>query len=467
MFTDIINSGLQDYDYKCEQNSNLKDFAIKGILYRFAEDNRFNGLKTRFMKEQEILIHDYDYDLPDERIAKYPLSVRDASKLLIYNKGIISENVFRNLPDFLPEGSMMVFNNTKVVPARLFFRKESGALIEIFCLEPVSPADYAQNFASDSECAWKVIIGNAKRWKDGKIYVDTTQISDNKHLEEVKSLSLKAELVEKMQNSAIVKFTWTSGVPFSSVLDICGRIPIPPYLHRDTELVDYERYQTLYALYRGSVAAPTAGLHFTNDVLSALKVKGIACEEVCLHVGAGTFLPVKSDAIGGHAMHSEPFSISLDFLKKLYNKSDNQKLISVGTTSTRTLESLYYLGLQCFRAGYRSWEPRPVGQWEPYEDANNEELHEMPSLKDVVASLIDYMEYRGLDVLSARTQIIIVPGYRFKVVDVLITNFHQPQSTLLLLVSAFVSGNWKSIYDYALSHDFRFLSYGDSSVLFR
>lgn len=414
------------------------------------------------MKETEIKICDYNYNLPDEKIAKYPLSKRDNSKLLIYNKGEVSEKIFKQITDVLPKFSLMVFNNTKVVPARLFFRKPSGALIEIFCLEPFQPADYAQNFSSKHECTWKVIIGNIKKWKSGLLDLDTTQITDNQHSNDVERLNLKAELCSRTENSALVKFTWETDDLFSNVLDTCGRIPIPPYLHRDTELIDNDRYQTLYALYRGSVAAPTAGLHFTKDVLDSIKDKGIDMEEVCLHVGAGTFLPVKSEFIGDHSMHQEPFSVSSDFLKKLYNKTENQKVISVGTTSTRTLESLYYLGLQCYNEGPKNWKPSLVDQWSPYKNTG-----EQVPLKLVIKSLLDYLEINNLSTLYAKTQIIIVPGYKFKVVDILITNFHQPQSTLLLLVSAFVSGDWHKIYNYALQNNFRFLSYGDSSILIR
>ncbi len=411
------------------------------------------------MNQPKIRIEEFTYNLPDERIAKYPLEKRDSSKLLIYNKGVISHTSFPSIVSQLPEGSMMVFNNTKVVPARLFFKKETGAIIEIFCLEPVSPNDYVLSFACESECSWKTIIGNVKKWKGGYLSLYIPEGVDN----DVSDLNLRAELLEKQDNSYIVKFVWDGNVPFSQVLEMCGQVPIPPYLNRDTELIDLERYQTLYAKFRGSVAAPTAGLHFTEDVLSEIKAKHIDCEELCLHVGAGTFLPVKSEFIADHIMHSEPFSVTRAFLEKLYNIPEGAKVISVGTTSTRSLESLYYAGVQCVKAGIENWIPQCVGQWDPYQ----EEAGDI-SLKTSIKALIEYMDFNSLNTLNLRTQIIIVPSYVFKVVDILVTNFHQPQSTLLLLISAFVGGEkWKEIYDYALSHDFRFLSYGDSSVLIR
>ena len=407
--------------------------------------------------EPKIKIQDYSYNLPDERIAKYPLERRDASKLLIYNNGgngDINESFFFTLPSYIPENSLMVFNNTKVVPARLFFKKETGAVIEIFCLEPVDPADYAQSFASNGCCSWNVVIGNAKKWKGGEVYLMLENAS-----EEAKKLNLRAELIYKGDNNgSVVKFKWDTGCSFSEVLDICGRIPIPPYLNRDTEAMDYERYQTLYARIKGSVAAPTAGLHFTDNVLSELKNRGVELENVCLHVGAGTFVPVKSEYIADHKMHTEPFEVTREFLIKLRDLKEGQKVISVGTTSTRTLESLYFLGVQCIENG----KPVAVEQWEPY---RKEYCY---TLKESIGAIVEYLEQNNLDKLVARTGIIIVPSYKFRVVDMLVTNFHQPQSTLLLLISAFVGeGKWKGIYNYALDNGFRFLSYGDSSLLFR
>ena len=403
--------------------------------------------------EPKIKIQEYSYILPDERIAKYPLEKRDSSKLLIYNNGEIAENKFSNLPQFLPEGSLMVFNNTKVVPARLLFKKETGAVIEIFCLEPVDPKDYALSFASTGRCSWNVVIGNARKWKGGDVYF----ICDDTH-KEAFSLNLRAELVQKGDNNgSIVKFKWDGNISFSEVLDICGRIPIPPYLNRDTEELDLERYQTLYARIKGSVAAPTAGLHFTDTVLEQVRERGIDTCNVCLHVGAGTFVPVKSEYIADHKMHTEPFEVAKEFLLKLRDLKEGAKVISVGTTSTRTLESLYFIGVQCIENG----EPGAVQQWEPYKKEYNY------TMKESVGAILEYMERNNMEKLVARTGIIIVPSYKFRVVDVLVTNFHQPQSTLLLLISAFIGGNWKSVYNYALENGFRFLSYGDSSLLFR
>ena len=398
----------------------------------------------------EIRIEDYNYPLPDERIAKYPLADRDASKLLHYAGGQVVERAFKNISDLIPEGSLMVFNDTKVVPARLHFQRETGAHIEIFCLEPVLPEEYVSMFAVTDRCRWKCIVGNVKRWKN-----DTLHLYNPHDDEYISKMDLKADLVERDGETSVVEFSWADGAPFSKVLEVCGSIPIPPYLNRDTEAIDLERYQTLYARYRGSVAAPTAGLHFTEDVLSAIRNKNVDIETVCLHVGAGTFLPVKSSLVSEHTMHREPFVVTLAFLEKLLAKTG--KVVAVGTTSVRTLESLYYMGVKCIETG----TPADVNQWEPYERTYEYSLEE--SLK----ALVEFMKLNSLKDLQLGTRIIIVPGYEFKVVDILVTNFHQPQSTLLLLISAFVKGDWKNIYDFALSHNFRFLSYGDSSILFR
>lgn len=397
-----------------------------------------------------IRIEEYNYSLPDERIARYPLQQRDASKLLCYKGNAPREFCFKDLPALLPEDSIMVFNDTKVVPARLHFQRASGAHIEIFCLEPVSPEEYVTMFAVTDKCRWKCIVGNVKRWKN-----DTLRLYNPDSDVAVADMGLKADLVERQGETSIVEFSWDNGVPFSRVLEICGSVPIPPYLNRETEDIDLERYQTLYAKFRGSVAAPTAGLHFTESVLQEIRSRNIATETVCLHVGAGTFLPVKNSLVSEHTMHREPFVIKLDFLEKLLAKTG--KLIAVGTTSVRTLESLYYLGVKCIEKGV----PEDVCQWEPYEREYTYTIEES------LAALIAYMKDNNLSDLQSGTSIIIVPGYDFKVVDVLVTNFHQPQSTLLLLISAFVKGNWKSIYDFALNNGFRFLSYGDSSILFR
>ena len=397
----------------------------------------------------DIRIEDYNYPLTDERIAKYPLPQRDASKLLVYKDGIPSEHVFRSLPDFLPAGALMIFNDTRVVPARMHFRRDTGAHIEIFCLEPVQPAEYNTSFASTEKCSWKCVIGNSKRWKDDILTYDCPAGSS------LAAMHLTASLVSRDGQTGVVEFRWVGGEPFSRVLEECGQVPIPPYLNRETEAIDLERYQTLYAHIRGSVAAPTAGLHFTEAVLENIRDKSIDTQNVCLHVGAGTFLPVKSSRVAEHPMHREPFSISLDLLKKL--RAGGRPCIAVGTTSVRTLESLYYAGVSIIEKG----EPEDIGQWVPYE-------REYPySTGEALDAIISYLEAHGLSELKLGTRIIIVPGFRFRIVDMMVTNFHQPESTLILLISAFVGGDWKTIYNFALSHGFRFLSYGDSSLLFR
>ena len=397
-----------------------------------------------------IRIEDYNYPLPDERIAKYPLPERDSSKLLIYQDGNVSDKIFKDLPTLLPADSLMIFNDTKVVPARMSFERDSGARIEIFCLEPVSPAEYATAFATEGKCSWKCVIGNAKRWKG-----DILSLSNPANDGVISEMNLKARLENREGQTGTVEFTWQGDLPFSRVLEICGTVPIPPYLNRKTEAIDSERYQTLYAKIRGSVAAPTAGLHFTDKVLEDISAKGIRMENVCLHVGAGTFLPVKSGDVAEHPMHREPFIVSLDLIKRIRDNAG--KLIAVGTTSVRTLESLYYLGVKCIEEG----KPSDVGQWEPYTREYSYTVEES------LDAIVDYLEKNNLPELKVGTRIIIVPGFRFRLVDILVTNFHQPESTLILLVSAFVGGDWRTIYDYALGHGFRFLSYGDSSLLFR
>ncbi len=388
----------------------------------------------------EIHIEDYNYTLDDSRIAKYPLSERDSTKLLHYRHSSIEEKVFRDLPELLDGCDHIVFNDTKVVPARLHFQRESGAHIEIFCLEPVDPVEYNLAFAAIGSCIWKCVIGNAKKWKG-----DTLK----------GPAGLKADLIGRDGQTGNVRFSWEGDRPFSQMLEVAGTVPIPPYLNRESEESDLERYQTVYARYRGSVAAPTAGLHFTPEVLGRIKDKGIRTHNVCLHVGAGTFLPVKSSLVSAHPMHREPFSVSRSFIRELAGK--DWPLVAVGTTSVRTLESLYYIGVSCIERG----EPADVGQWAPYE-------REYPySTGEALTALADYLDAEGKENLVAGTRIIIVPGFKFRLTDKLITNFHQPESTLILLVSAFVNGDWRSIYDYALSHGFRFLSYGDSSLLER
>ena len=385
----------------------------------------------------EIHIEDYNYGLDDERIAKYPLPERDATKLLHYRAGQIDEKTFRDLPDLLSSETLMVFNDTKVVPARLHFQRESGAHIEIFCLEPVDPAEYNLAFGTISECSWKCVIGNAKKWKEDVLHL-YNPASDNI----LEALSLRAKLLHREGQTGIVHFSWQGGAPFSKVLELAGTVPIPPYLNRESEEVDTQRYQTVYAHIRGSVAAPTAGLHFTQAVLDRLRDKGIDMETVCLLVSE-------------HPMHREPFVVSRALIERLAHK--NGPLLAVGTTSVRTLESLYYVGVSCLERGV----PQDVEQWAPY-------TREYPySTEEALMAIVKYLDDNKLDNLVAGTRIIIVPGFRFRLVDKLVTNFHQPESTLILLVSAFVNGDWRSIYEYALKHNFRFLSYGDSSLLER
>lgn len=409
----------------------------------------------RILKSHEMIpslrIEDYNYNLPDERIAKYPLPERDSSKLLLYKDGEVQEYIFKELPSLLPEDSLMIFNDTKVVPARMNFVRATGAHVEVFCLEPVSPPEYATIFAESASCSWKCILGNSKRCKEG----EKLGVYNPENSAELAAMSLEATIIEKNGETGTVRFDWKDGRPFSAVLDICGSVPIPPYLNRKTESIDLERYQTLYAKYRGSVAAPTAGLHFTQKELDGIAAKGIETADVCLHVGAGTFLPVKSSDISGHPMHREPFAVSLELLRQL--RQGGRQVIAVGTTSVRTLESLYYVGVSCIENG----RPEDVSQWAPYEREYSY------SMEEALDAIISYLDSQGLAELKIGTRIIIVPGFRFRLVDILVTNFHQPESTLILLVSAFVGGDWRTIYDYALGHGFRFLSYGDSSLLFR
>jgi S-adenosylmethionine:tRNA ribosyltransferase-isomerase len=395
---------------------------------------------------KHIKISDYNYPLPDERIAKFPLPVRDQSKLLVYQHGKISETIFTSLPDYLEPGMLMIFNNTKVIQARLHFRKETGALIEIFCLEPIQPNDFQQT----SHSAWLCMIGNLKKWKEGALHKEMTVKG--------KTITLTAQRGACHGTSHWVDFTWDNPeVTFADILEVFGELPIPPYLNRETQESDKETYQTVYSKIKGSVAAPTAGLHFTERVLSALKDKGVDLEEVTLHVGAGTFKPVKSEEIEGHEMHTEYISVNKTTIEKLI--AHHGEAVAVGTTSVRTLESLYYIGVTISQNPDASQEDLHVKQWQPYEST--------PTLRttEALQCILDYMNRHGLDALHTSTQIIIAPGYEYKIVKRMVTNFHQPQSTLLLLVSAFVKGDWRNIYDYALSHDFRFLSYGDSSLL--
>ena len=463
---------------------------------------------------KNIHISDYNYPLPDERIAKFPLAERDSSKLLIYNHGEVSEDKFTSLPNYLPKGALMIFNNTKVIQARLHFRKTSpnpsqgggcrpdgtpiqGALIEVFCLEPAFPNDYQLNFSTKGCVQWYCLVGNLKKWKEGKLY-RTIDMPDGTKIE------LACERKGIHGTSHIIEFSWEQtpsvlqtspplwgeshpdgnaecnplpikgemgkaqrgSVSWAELLDAIGELPIPPYLNRETQESDKKTYQTVYSKIKGSVAAPTAGLHFTERVLKSLDEAGIEREELTLHVGAGTFKPVKSEEIGGHDMHTEHIAVRRQTIEKLI--AHGGEAIAVGTTSVRTLESLYYMGILSEKLKAKSEkseytetgdaEELHVTQWLPYE------TEPVPTV-DALKSLLDYMDRHNLDVLQSSTQIIIAPGYEYHIVKRIVTNFHQPQSTLLLLVSAFVKGDWHKIYDYALAHDFRFLSYGDSSLL--
>ena len=406
------------------------------------------------MNTQEIHISEYNYDLPDERIAKFPKAERDQSKLLIYHHGEVGEDLFFNLPKYLPKGALMVFNNTKVIQARLHFRKETGALIEVFLLEPAQPADYEQMFQTTEQCSWLCLVGNLKKWKEGAL-TRVLQVKDEQ-------VVLTAARRGEHGTSQWVDFTWDNPrVNFAEILDAIGELPIPPYLNRETQESDKTTYQTVYSKIKGSVAAPTAGLHFTNRVLEALDAHGIEREELTLHVGAGTFKPVKSDTIGQHEMHTEYVAVKRHTLERLL--AHDGQAIAVGTTSVRTLESLYYMGLKVMNCPDLTEEQLHVNQWEPYQEVRGErsEVRSVEALR----ALMDWMDRHQLTTLHSSTQIIIAPGYNYHIVKMLVTNFHQPQSTLLLLVSAFVKGDWHRIYDYALAHDFRFLSYGDSSLL--
>ncbi len=402
------------------------------------------------MDTKHIRIEDYNYPLADDRIAKFPLARRDQSKLLVYRHGEVSEDVFCHLPDYLPHGALMIFNNTKVIMARIHFRKETGALIEVFLLEPAAPADYEQMFQTTSCCEWVCLVGNLKKWKEGAL--ERTLDVNGRHLR------FRARRIGEQHTGQRIAFEWDNPeVNFAEILDAVGELPIPPYLNRDSQESDKTTYQTVYSKIKGSVAAPTAGLHFTDEVLRDLDGRGIDREELTLHVGAGTFRPVKSTEIEGHEMHSEFISVRRQTIEKLL--AHDCHAIAVGTTSVRTLESLYYIGVKLHDHPDASPEQLHVCQWEPYDHPS------ALTPREAMEEILRYMDRHQLKSLQTSTQIIIAPGYDYKIVKMLVTNFHQPQSTLLLLVSAFVKGDWRKIYDYALSHEFRFLSYGDSSLL--
>ena len=407
---------------------------------------------------KDIRIADFSYELPDERIAKYPLAERDASKLLIYNHGSISHRHFRDVPELLPEGSLMVMNNTRVIQARMHFRKETGALIEVFCLEPARPNDYVLMFQQTAACTWHCLVGNSKKWKSGVLSRVITV--DGREVVLTAERSLDTDLAAKA-GEQLIRFSWTdTSITWAQVIDACGELPIPPYLNRKTEESDLRTYQTVYSKVKGSVAAPTAGLHFTPAVLNAIDQRGIERAELTLHVGAGTFKPVKSERIEGHEMHSEWIYVPRTVIEALLRH--HCECTAVGTTSVRTLESLYYIGKKILANPDITEDQLPVAQWEPYEGVGGEDVKS----EDCLSAILQWLDRNGISALHTATQIIIAPGYRYRIVRRMITNFHQPQSTLLLLVSAFVGDDhWRDIYRYALDHDFRFLSYGDSSLL--
>lgn len=414
------------------------------------------------MDTRHTKISDYSYILPDARIAKFPLSQRDHSKLLIYKHGEVNDDVFFNLPKYLPKYALMVYNNTRVIQARMHFRKETGALIEVFLMEPASPTDYELMFQSRGQCSWLCMIGNLKKWKEGSLKRNFD--IKGEHLTLSVTMNNEKSAYSSTGTNYRVDFSWdNTNINFAEILETVGELPIPPYLNRETEESDKTTYQTVYSKIKGSVAAPTAGLHFTDDVLQAIVAHGIEREEVTLHVGAGTFKPVKSEEIEGHKMHTEYIVVHRHTLVNLIKYGC--KAIAVGTTSVRTLESLYYMGVKLETNPDATEEELHVNQWEPYVDEREGKLIDGITPVQAIQNLVDWLDKAGVEVLHSSTQILIAPGYEYKIVKMLITNFHQPQSTLLLLVSAFVKGDWRKIYDYALNNDFRFLSYGDSSLL--
>ncbi len=400
----------------------------------------------------QIDLREYNYDLPAEKIAQYPLAERDGSRLLLYNGKNISKDIFKNIDNHIPSGNLLVFNDTKVIRARLIFQKESGARIEVLCLEPLSPADYAQSFSTKNRVEWKCLIGNVKKWKEG--IISNSFINNDKHY------NLFAEKLTPEGDAWRIRFSWNANdLNFGEVIEATGHIPLPPYLNRPDEAKDAVRYQTIYSRVKGSVAAPTAGLHFTKDVLNRLLTKEIQTTELTLHVGAGTFQPVKSNSILEHQMHSEHFYIPAKTIELILKNMGS--ILAVGTTSVRAIESLYWLGLKLMVEPMTRPYELYLGQWEAY------------SMKDQVQpehsfeTILSWMQNNKLSCLHAPTRIIIIPGYDFKIINGIITNFHQPGSTLLLLISAWVGDDWKRIYKYAIENDFRFLSYGDSSLLLK
>ncbi len=406
------------------------------------------------MHPKNLSIHEFSYHLPDDKIAKYPLAERDSSKLLVYKNGKIESSEYKNLHHFLPSNTLLVFNNTKVVEARLLFTKPTGAVIEIFCLEPDDQyRDITTAMLQKGKVLWKCLIGGASKWKHGIKLQKNIQHGN-------KNITLEAAIVNRLNNCFVIELSWQpEGLSFAEVLQLAGVIPLPPYLHRDTEDNDKERYQTIYAKQNGSVAAPTAGLHFTETVFNNLAEKNIEKEFVTLHVGAGTFKPVKSETISEHEMHAEFIDVSAEVIKRIIDYAD-KPIVAVGTTSLRTIESLYWMGIKVFEKNNVLPEQLNIQQWEPYES----ELKNL-SAKEALTHLLNWMNRHGLLRIIAKTQILIAPGYQLKIAKGIITNFHQPQSTLLLLIAAIVGSDWKKIYEYALENNYRFLSYGDGCLL--
>lgn len=406
---------------------------------------------TMISNVQNINISEYDYPLPDERIAKYPLAERDASKLLVLKDNKIGEDHFRNIGDYLPEKSVLVFNETKVVRARLQFVKDSGAAIEVFCLEPITGnGDYQLAFSASSPVEWHCLVGNSRRWKDGILTMPL--------LIKGVDVILKAERIEKTDAYSVIRFSWEpADISFAEVLENAGEIPLPPYLHREAEPSDRDRYQTVFAKYEGSVAAPTASLHLTKPLIAKLKEQGHTIEEVTLHVGAGTFRPVATDTIGEHEMHSESIIVKRQCIEHLH-ENIGRTIIPVGTTSMRTIESVYWIGVMLLEQGFEERNLH-VNQWFPYQDRTT-----LPSAKESLEAIMKYLEMHHLDALHATTALMIAPSCPIMITKALITNFHQPKSTLLLLVSALIGEKWKEAYKFALEHGFRFLSYGDSCL---
>ena len=434
------------------------------------------------LPSSQLQIKEFDYKLPDEAVAKYPLPDRDGSKLLVWEDGVIQDQRFSDLPGLLPEGSMLVFNNTRVIKARLHFTKSTGARIEVFCLEPTHPHDYVLSFATTRSCRWKCMVGNLKRWKIGKLENEELEPSPE-HFEggneKKRDFVLRAELVGELEGGVEIEFSWDHPeFTFSEILEAAGNIPIPPYLHRESKEIDETVYQTVYSKIKGSVAAPTAGLHFTENIFKELAARKISCEELTLHVGAGTFQPVKSDTIGAHRMHTEHFAVSKGMIKRIIEQKGDQagKIFAVGTTSVRTLESLYWLGCKLIDNPAIDLSELDVKQWEPYNDECTDYKSLLPGThpgthpgkqsREALQAILNYLEQRKMDQLEASTRIIILPGYRFRIIDGLVTNFHQPQSTLLLLISAILGSDWEMVYEHALKEGYRFLSYGDANLYF-